>query len=110
MDNSSSPEEQEAQGETKSGPANPAPGGIDAPTPPGGPQRQDAAGSSIGGGHGETGAGSDESAETEVGDKAGTIPIEDEQPEPGETPGTDEETLREENAETSLDQPSDGVA
>lgn len=105
MDTSPSPEEQEAQGETKPGPANPAPEGLDAPTPPGGPQRQDAAGSSLGGGHGETGARSDESEE-----HPGTIPIEDEQPDPGETPESDEEALREENAETSLDQPSDGVA
>jgi hypothetical protein len=108
MDTSPSPEEQEAQGETKAGPANPAPEGVDAPTPPGGPLRQDAAGGSLGGGHGETGSGSDGSDASD--EDAGTIPIEDEQPDPGETPESDEETLREENAETSLDQPSDGVA
>ncbi len=105
MDTSPSPEEQEAQGETKPGPANPAAEGLDAPTPPGGPQRQDAAGGSLGGGHGDTGSGN-----TPESGGASTIPIEDEQPDPGETPESDEEALREENAETALDQPSDGVA
>ncbi len=82
MDTSPSPEEQEAQGETKPGPANPAPEGLDAPTPPGGPQRQDAAGGSLGGGHGQTGSRTEQS-DGQTEEHAGTIPIEDEQPDPG---------------------------
>jgi hypothetical protein len=101
MDSSPSPEEQEAQGETKPGPANPAAEGLDAPTPPGGPQRQDAAGGTPGEEHHEASA---------DGPGSSTIPIEDEQPDPGETAGSAAEALREENAATSLDQPSDGVA
>ena len=63
---------------TKPGPANPAPEGVEAPTPPGGPQRQDAA---------------------------------DTDRTPGRpTSGSDADAARaaqEENAASSLDQPSD---
>ena len=85
--------------ETKPGPANPEPEGLDAPTPPGGPQRQDGAEGGLGGGHGDT-------ASEHSDEHGGTIPIEDEQP--GEDPGTIEDEDQRENAETSLDQPSEG--
>lgn len=61
---------------TKPGPANPVPEGVEAPTPPGGPQRQDA-------------ADTDEVPGRPTGDQ--------------EAPGS----VQEENAATSLDQPSD---
>ena len=75
---------------------------TDAPTPPGGPQRQDAAGPGLVAhdeGVGETAA---DSVEDEHG---GTIPIDQEQP-GGSTDDQAEDSLQEENAETSLDQPS----
>jgi hypothetical protein len=62
------------------GPANPVPEGVEAPTPPGGPQRQDA-------------ADTDEVPGRPTGKQAGTDP----------TP----RSVQEENAATSLDQPSD---
>ena len=59
---------------TKPGPANPVPEGVEAPTPPGGPQRQDAA----------------------------------DGPEIPGRPGEEvQEDVQQENAATSLDQPSD---
>jgi hypothetical protein len=67
---------------TKPGPANPAPEGVDVPTPPGGPQRQDA-------------------PDTEH------VPG---RPEPDEDAGAMDPEVREaqeENAASSLDQPSD---
>jgi hypothetical protein len=90
--------------ETKPGPANPAAKGPEAPTPPRGPQRQDRAEGEIAGGHDDevsAGRAANRTAEEAGG---GTIPIEDEQPGTGEVPR--EEQLQEENAETSLDQPS----
>lgn len=75
--------------------------GTDAPTPPGGPQRQDTAGPGLVAqdeGVGETAA---DSVEDEHG---GTIPIDQEQP--GSNDDQAEDSLQEENAETSLDQPS----
>lgn len=68
---------------TKPGPANPVPEGVDAPTPPGGPQRQD---------------------EPDTGNIPGREHPED-QMDPN--PGVMEPVLQEENAGTSLDQPSD---
>lgn len=83
----------------KPGPANPAAEGIDAPTPPGGPQRQDRAGEGLTGDDTGTAPPSQEQ-------HGGTIAVEDEQPRP--TPEPEETPLQEENAETSLDQPSEG--
>ena len=74
---------------------------TDAPTPPGGPLRQDAAGPGLDAqdkGVGETAA---DSVEDQHG---GTIPIDQEQP--GSADVQAEDSLQEENAETSLDQPS----
>ena len=59
---------------TKPGPANPAPEGVEAPTPPGGPQRQDAA---------------------------------DTDRTPGRPTDDEARAVQEENAASSLDQPSD---
>ena len=90
--------------ETKPGPANPEAEGVDAPTPPGGPLRQDAARGGVGAGHG------DEASE-HSDEHGSTIPIAEEQP--GEDPGTLEdedpaERIQRENAGSSLDQPSEG--
>jgi hypothetical protein len=73
------------------------------PSPPGSPMRQDEAEGALAGGHDDDASGS--KAAHESADEAGghTIPIEDEQPDP-ENEGDDE--LQEENADTSLDQPS----
>jgi hypothetical protein len=68
---------------TKPGPANPVPEGVEAPTPPGGPQRQD---------------------EPDGPNIPGREHPED-QMDPN--PGVMEPVLHEENAGTSLDQPSD---
>jgi len=93
--------------ETKPGPSNPQAEGADAPTPPGGPLRQDGTGE----GH-LTGGHDDEASASRTNDKhasesgGGTIPIEDEQ---GHPPvDGDESDVQEENAESSLDQPSEG--
>jgi hypothetical protein len=94
----------EQNADTKPGPANPAAEGADAPTPPEGPLRQDRAEGEIAGAHDDevsAGQAANKSASESGG---GTIPIEDEQPGPGDVPR--EEQLQEENAETSLDQPS----
>jgi hypothetical protein len=76
---------------------------ADKPSPPGSPMRQDEAGGGRPGGHDDDASASqanDESAEEAGGH---TIPVEEEQPDP-HTEGEDD--LQEENAETSLDQPS----
>ena len=92
---------------TKPGPANPDPEGADAPTPPGGPLRQDGAEGGLGGGHGdEASEHSDGYSQRQSEDHGGTIPIEDEQPDPQPERTADEE--QQENAESSLDQPSEG--
>ena len=73
------------------------------PTPPGSPMRQDEPSGGRPGGHDDEASAStanDESAEEAGGHD---IPIEDEQPDPHDGGGDD---LQEENAETSLDQPS----
>lgn len=75
---------------------------TDAPTPPGGPQRQDAAGPGLVAGDKGLGETAADSVEDEHG---GTIPIDQEQP-GGSTDDEAEDSLQEENAETSLDQPS----
>ena len=67
------------------------------PTPPGGPQRQDTAQGGIPGGH-------EDDASRHDGEHGSTIPVEDEQSRPD--PGSEESPAQQENAETSLDQPS----
>ena len=57
------------------------------------------------GGHDDEVSGSEAANETASEAGGHTIPLEDEQPDPGSVPGEDED-LQEENAETSLDQPS----
>ncbi|GAB3655692.1 hypothetical protein GCM10027596_09010 [Nocardioides korecus] len=96
--------------DTKPGPASPREEGSDAPTPPGGPQRQDTpgeAGSGLAGGDEGVGATAQDSVEDQHG---GTLPIEDEQPHEspaGETVGEEQDEARQEhNAETTEDQPS----
>ena len=91
----------------KPGPSNPQAEGVEAATPPGGPQRQDDPGV------GEVSSGRDDDASASPAndkhaEEAGghTIPIEDEQPDPGTERG--ENDLQRENAESSLDQPSEG--
>ena len=69
---------------------------MSTPAPPGGPQRQDRPQT-------ETQDTSHDEQDSPHGD---TIPIEDEQPDP--KPAQDGDTLQFENAETSLDQPSEG--
>jgi hypothetical protein len=66
------------------------------PSPPGSPMRDDEASGDRPGGH-------DDDASAHPATGGHTIPIEDEQPDP-KPEGEDE--LQEENAETSLDQPS----
>ena len=96
--------------DTKPGPASPREEGSDAPTPPGGPQRQDSpgrAGAGLGGGDEGVGETAQDSVEDAHG---GTLPIEDEQPHEspaGETVGEEQgEARQEHNAETTEDQPS----
>ena len=72
-------------------------------TPPGGPQRQDAPGDGLD--HHDTGV-DHESPASHEDEHGGTIPIEDEQSRP--EPDREEDEVQEENAETSLDQPSEG--
>ncbi len=98
---------------TKQGPSDPGAEGVEAPTPPGGPQRQDdqrldSGRSGVAGGHDDEASGSrvnDKHAEEAGGH---TIPIEQEQsrPEPASEASDQHENVREENAESSLDQPS----
>ena len=79
---------------------------ADEPSPPGTPMREDhAAVSRQPGGHDDEvsgGRAANESAEEAGG---GTIPVDREQPAP-EVDRDEDEALQEENAETSLDQPS----
>jgi len=112
-----------AQDEAPTGPANPrASTGPDAPTPPGGPQRADAPEGSAT--PGEDAEGSQAAPEPEVhpssspgpGDGSTNVPVEPSRSEPtadGEIHARTQteqvnEELQEENAESSLDQPSDG--
>ena len=74
-----------------------------APTPPGGPQRQDAAGDGLD--HHDTGV-DRESRASHEDDHDGTIPIDEEQSHP--EPDQEEDAEQVENAETSQDQPSEG--
>ncbi len=93
--------------ETKPGQPSPQAEGAEAATPPGGPQRQDDTGV------GEVRPGHDDDASaSRVNDKhasesgGNTIPIEEEQSHP--RPADEENDVQEENAQTSLDQPSEG--
>lgn len=110
---SPSPQDHEATEDPKGGPANPhrssgsggsSGSGLDAPTPPGGPQRQDAAGTE------KVPDGRD--AENRVRPEVPSghpIPIEEEQSHPERNAGSDSSDLQEENAATSLDQPSEDL-
>ncbi len=92
-------------GETKPGPANPSAEGVDAATPPGGPLRQDGPARGVPEGHHDDASGS-RAANRDADDAGGgTIPLEDEQPDAGQQ---GEHPRQERNAETSLDQPSEG--
>ena len=96
--------------ETKPGPANPQAEGVEAASPPGGPLRQDGPTDQF---SAESSEGHDDDASANPAankdaEEAGghQIAIEDEQPDP--KPAQDGDTLQFENAETSLDQPSEG--
>jgi hypothetical protein len=94
--------------ETKPGPANPQAEGVEAPTPPEGPLRQDKAEGGLPGGHDDEVSGS-ATANKHASESGGhTIPIDEEQPHPEDEPARGGDTLQFENAETSLDQPSEG--
>jgi hypothetical protein len=75
------------------------------PTPPGNPMREDQPTGNRPGGHDDEASASP--AANESAEEAGghTIPVEEEQPDPGAEPGEGHD-LQEENAETSQDQPS----
>jgi hypothetical protein len=80
---------------------------VEAPTPPGGPQRRD--GKGVGpaeGGHDDEASASSTNDRHASESGGGTIAVEDEQPHP--EPASEEDAVQEENAETSLDQPSEG--
>lgn len=91
--------------ETKPGPANPEPEGLEAATPPGGPLRQDGPAPEVSGGHHDDVSGSQTANRDAAESGGGKIPLEDEQPDP---PRRADHGLQEENAEASLDQPSEG--
>ena len=90
--------------ETKPGPANPEPEGLETATPPGGPQRQDGPAPQVREGHDDDASASP--AANESAEEAGghTIAVEDEQPDPDTS--SEEDAAEKENAESSLDQPS----
>ncbi len=93
--------------ETKPGPANPQAEGVEAASPPGGPLRQDGPTNESSEGHDDD-ASANPAANKDAEEAGGhTIPIEDEQPDP-QAGRQDGDTLQFENAETSLDQPSEG--
>lgn len=92
--------------DTKPGPPNPQAGGADAATPPGGPLRQDGPSHEVPGGHDDD-ASANPAANKDAEEAGGhTIPMDKEQSDPHDT--KDEDDVQEENAETSLDQPSEG--
>ena len=101
--------------ETKPGPPNPQAEGVEAASPPGGPLRQDGPTNESSANESEEGHEDDASANPAANkgaEEAGghKIPIEEEQPDlktdSSQAQGGD--TLQFENAETSLDQPSEG--
>lgn len=89
--------------ETKPGPASPREEGLETPTPPGGPQRQDVAGGPLAGQDLDAPLGT---TSEQTGERSGghTIAIEEEQP--GGAPAEVGDEVQEENAGTSMDQPS----
>ena len=92
--------------DTKPGPPNPQAAGADAASPPGGPLRQDRPSHEVPPGH-HDGASANRAATKHAEDAGGhTIPLESEQPDA--STDSDEDDVQEENAETSLDQPSEG--
>ena len=92
--------------DTKPGPPNPQARGAEAASPPGGPLRQDEPGREMSGGHDDDASGNP-AADKHASESSGhTIPIEDEQP--GPRAGSEEDDVQEENAGSSLDQPSEG--
>lgn len=103
------PHDQEATDEPKGGPSNPRGsevGGQDAPTPPGGPQRQDAAGT----GEVPDGRETDQNASSDGAGGSSTIPIEEEESHPERGGISETDALQEENAATSLDEPSENIS
>lgn len=96
--------ESQPQPGTKPGPANPAAEGVEAPTPPEGPLREDRAEGGLAGGHDDEVSGSRTANRSATESGGHTIAREDEQP--SGAAGPREEQVQEENAETSLDQPS----
>jgi hypothetical protein len=101
--------------ETKPGPPNPQAEGVEAASPPGGPLRQDGPTNESSANHSEGGHDDDASANPAANkdaEEAGghKIPIEEEQPDPKPDSSQAQagDTLQFENAETSLDQPSEG--
>lgn len=88
---------------TKPGPADPQGLGVDAQTPPGGPQRQDRAEAGLPGGRHDDVSGSPGANKSAAESGGGTIPLEDEQPDPRPDGA---QHAQQENAGTSLDQPS----
>jgi len=96
----------EQNADTKPGPPNPRTEGAEAPSPPGTPMRQDSA--ALGerpGGHDDSVSAAESANESAEEAGGHTIPVEEEQPDPGSEPGQGHE-LQEENAGTSEDQPS----
>lgn len=93
--------------ESKQGPPNPNAAGADAASPPGGPLRQDGTGQGgLTGGHDDEASGGSTNDRHASESGGGTIPLDDEQPHP--TPASEEDDVEQENAQTSLDQPSEG--
>ena len=79
----------------------------DAPSPPGGPLRQDSAGKGADGGLDPHDTGVDHESEASLEDEhGGTIPLDEEESHPEHT--DDETPVQRENAESSQDQPSEG--
>jgi hypothetical protein len=98
--------------ESKQGPPHPNAEGLDAPSPPGGPLRQDGKGEGhLTGGHDDDASASSTNDTHASESGGGTIPLEDEQSHPhpdSEEDDVEQGGVAEENAETSLDQPSEG--
>ena len=91
---------------TKPGPPNPPAEGAEAASPPGGPLRQDGPSRQVSGGHDDDASGNPDANKHASESGGGTIPIEDEQPGPPAV--SEEDDAQEENAGSSLDQPSAG--
>ena len=107
------------ENQPKQGPPNPQAEGVEAATPPGGPLRQDEAPGTSGGPEHDDDASASPTNDKHASETGGhTIAPEDEQPGPSTEEQAREQaeqegarggdTLQFENAETSLDQPSEG--